>query len=67
MKISARNQLRGKVLDVKKAEVAAQVRVDVGGQTITAAILAESVDELGISVGDEVSVVIKSTDVMLAK
>ena len=67
MKIRARNQLRGKVLDVKTAEVAAQVRVDIGGQAITAAILAESVDDLGIRVGDEVSVVIKSTDVMLAK
>jgi molybdopterin-binding protein len=67
MKLSARNQLKGKVLDVKKAEVAARVRVDIGGQTITAAVLAESVDDLGIGVGDEVSVVIKSTDIMLAK
>jgi molybdopterin-binding protein len=68
MKLSARNVIKGRVVDVTRAQVAARVRVDIGGGTIvTASILSESVDDLGVAVGDEVSVVIKSSDVMIAK
>ncbi|MDJ0947674.1 MAG: TOBE domain-containing protein [Alphaproteobacteria bacterium] len=67
MKISARNQLKGQVVDVKTGEVAAQVTLDIGGQTLTASILSESVRDLDLSVGDEVSAVIKASDVMISK
>ena len=67
MKISARNVIRGKVVEVKKGAVAAQVKIDIGGgNIISSMITVESVEDLGIQVGGEVSVVIKSTEVMLA-
>ena len=67
MKISARNQLKGKVVDVKTGEVAAQITLDIGGQTLIASILTESVKDLELSVGDDVSAVIKASNVMIAK
>jgi molybdopterin-binding protein len=67
MKLSARNVLKGTVLEVKKGAVAAQVRVDVGGgNVLTSMITVDAVEDLGIDRGSEVSVVIKSTEVMLA-
>jgi len=67
MKLSARNQLSGKVVDVKKGAVAAQVRVDIGGgKLLTSMITVDAVEDLGIKAGDSVAVVIKSTEVMLA-
>jgi molybdopterin-binding protein len=67
MKLSARNQLEGKVVDVKRGAVAAQVRVVVGGgNVLTSMITVDAVDDLGIKTGDAVTVVIKSTEVMLA-
>ncbi len=67
MKLSARNLLEGKVLEVKKGAVAAQVRVDIGGgNVLTSMITVDAVEDLGIKPGDTVSVVIKSTEVMLA-
>jgi molybdopterin-binding protein len=67
MKLSARKQLEGKVVDVKRGAVAAQVRVDVGGgNLLTSMITVDALDDLGLKAGDEVTVVIKSTEVMLA-
>ena len=67
MRLSARNQIRGKVVDVKRGAVAAQVRVDIGGgNLLTSMITVDAVDDLGIKAGDSVSVVIESTEVMLA-
>jgi molybdopterin-binding protein len=67
MKLSARNVLKGKVVEVKKGAVAAQVRVDIGGgNLLTSMITVDAVEDLGIKPGDPVSVVIKSTEVMLA-
>lgn len=67
MKLSARNTLKGKITKIKTATVAAQVHVDIGGgNTVTSVITADSVAELGLEVGDEVYVVIKSSDVLLA-
>ena len=67
MKLSARNVLKGKVVDVKRGAVAAQVRVEIGGgNVLTSMITVDAVDDLGIRQGDQVSVVIKSTEVMLA-
>ncbi len=67
VKLSARNLIKGKVVEVKKGAVAAQVRVDIGGgNVLTSMITVDAVEDLGLKQGDPVSVVIKSTEVMLA-
>ena len=67
MKLSARNVFKGKVVDVKIGPIAAKVRVDIGGgNVVTSTIMADSVEDLALSVGKEVSVIIKSSSVMLA-
>ena len=66
MRISARNQIKGKIIDVTKGATTAHVRVDLGGgQIVTSSITNESVDELGLKAGGAVTVVIKSSDVMI--
>lgn len=67
MKLSARNALRGKVIDIVKGQVIAKVKVDVGGQTVTSMISVEAVEDLGLAVGDDVQAIIKSSEVMIAK
>lgn len=66
MKISARNVLKGKIVEVVKGATTAHVRIDVGGAIITASITNESVDDLGLKAGQSASAVIKSSDVMVA-
>ncbi len=66
MKISARNTLPGKIVEVKKGATTAHVRLDVNGVIVTASITNESVDELGLKVGDEAFAVIKASNVMIA-
>ena len=66
MKISARNVIKGTVLEVKEGPVNSQVRVDIGGgNTTKSMITSDAIEELGIAVGSEVQVVIKASDVML--
>jgi molybdopterin-binding protein len=65
MKLSARNRLRGTIVDVKKGTTTSHVRIDVGGQIVTAAITNESVDELELVTGQTVYAVIKASDVMV--
>jgi molybdopterin-binding protein len=68
MKLSARNQLKGKVVEVKKGTTTAHVRIDVGhGVVITASITNEAVDDLALKVGDEATAVIKSSDIIVGK
>ena len=67
MRISARNQIKGTVVEVKKGATTSHVRVDIGnGQIITSSITNEAVDELGIKAGGKAIVVIKASDVMIA-
>jgi len=67
MRISARNQIKGKIVDVTKGATTSHVRVDVGGgQIVTSAITNEAVEELGLKKGDDVLAVIKASDVMIA-
>ena len=67
MRISARNQIKGTVVEVKTGATTSHVRVDIGnGQIITSAITNEAVDELAIKVRDQVTVVVKASDVMIA-
>ena len=68
MQLSARNQLRAKVATVTHGEVMSTVQVTLpDGQQITAAITKDAAEELAFDTGDNVIVVIKSTEVMLAK
>jgi len=67
MRISARNQIKGVVVDVKKGATTSHVRVDIGGgQIVTSAITNEAVDELNIKAKGHVTVVVKASDVMIA-
>jgi molybdopterin-binding protein len=67
MRISARNQIKGTVVEVRKGATTSHVRVDIGnGQIITSSITNESVDDLGIKAGGKAMVVIKASDVMIA-
>jgi molybdopterin-binding protein len=67
MKLSARNQINGKIVEVRKGQTTAHVRIDIGnGVVITSSITNEAVDELGLKVGDNAIAVIKASDVMVA-
>lgn len=65
MKLSARNQLKGKIVEVRKGTTTAHVRIDIGGQTITAAITNESVDELKLEKGKAAYAIVKASSVMV--
>lgn len=68
MKLSARNQIKGKVVDVVRGQTTAHIRIDIGnGAIMTSSITNEAVDELGLRAGDNVMAVIKASDVMIAK
>lgn len=66
MRISARNRLKGIVVEVTKGATTAHVRIDVNGSIVTASITNEAVDELGLTVGAEAYAVVKASDVMVA-
>jgi molybdopterin-binding protein len=67
VKLSTRNQLPGKVRSVKLGGVMSEITVDIGGQTIVAAITRESAEHLDLAEGDDVTVLVKATEVMLGK
>ena len=65
MKISARNRLKGKIVEVTKGATTAHVRLDVNGTIVTASISNEAVDELGLAVGKEAYAIVKASEVMV--
>ena len=65
MKISARNILKGKVVEVTRGATTAHVRIDVNGTTLTASITNEAADALHLDKGKEAYAVIKASDVMI--
>lgn len=67
MRLSTRNQIKGKVTSVTLGGIMAEVTVDIGGQTVVAAITRGSAEELALAAGDEVTVLVKATEVMLGK
>jgi molybdopterin-binding protein len=68
LKISARNTLKGKVVAVEKGIITGKVKVEIAVPAIiTSVITKESVEDLDIKVGDEVTVIVKSTEVMIGK
>ena len=67
-KLSARNQLKGKIVEIRKGQTTAHVRIDIGGGLIvTSSITNEAVDDLALASGDDVVAVIKASDVMVGK
>jgi len=68
MKLSTRNVIKGKVIEVKEGAVAAKVRVDIGGGTIiTSTITVDAVRDLALKEGDGVFALIKASSVMIMK
>ena len=68
MKLSARNQIPGKIVQVHKGQTTSHVQIDVGhGVIVTASITNEAVDELALKHGDSAIAVIKASDVMVGK
>ncbi len=65
MKISARNMLKGKIVDVKKGATTSHIAIDIGGAIVTASITNEAVDELKLAVGKDATAIIKASDVMV--
>jgi molybdopterin-binding protein len=67
VKISARNQLKGKIVDIKKGATTAHIRIDVGnGLVLTSSITNDAVDDFGLKVGGTAIAVVKASDVMVA-
>lgn len=67
MKISARNQIKGKIVNIQEGAVNAIVTLDIGGgNKLTSTISIAAVKELGLKVGEEAYAVIKATSVMMA-
>lgn len=68
MKLSARNMIKGKVVNISTGQVMATVKLDIGGgNTITSVLTKDSASDMDIKVGDEIYAVVKSTEVLLAK
>ncbi|HEY3921981.1 MAG TPA: TOBE domain-containing protein [Gaiellaceae bacterium] len=65
--LSTRNQLMGTVANVRTGSIMAEVEIDVDGQEFVAAVTKHSIERLGLGKGDSVSVLVKATEVMLAK
>jgi len=67
LKLSARNQLKGKIVEVVKGATTSHVRIDIGGGAIvTASITNEAVDELKLAKGQVATAIVKASDVMVA-
>ncbi|MBA2862758.1 molybdopterin-binding protein [Methanococcus maripaludis] len=68
MKMSIRNQFKGKILEIVEGQVVAKIKVDIGGgNNIVSVITLDAEKDLGLKVGDEVTVLVKSTSVMIEK
>ncbi len=68
MKYGARNQLAGKVTEIKRGKVMCQVKLEVAaGATMSSVMTIESLEDLGIKEGDTVKVVVKAVNVLLVK
>jgi len=65
MKLSARNKLKGKIVDLRKGATTTHVKIDIGTAVVTASITNEAADELKLAAGQEAYAVIKASDVMV--
>ena len=64
MKISARNVLKGKIVDITKGATTAHVKIDIGGAVVTSSITNAAVDDLKLAVGNDAYAIVKASDVM---
>ena len=67
LKISARNQMKGKVVDIEKGDLMAKVKIQIEPVTITAVITKEAAESLDIKKNDKVMAIVKATEVMIGK
>lgn len=68
MKLSARNIIPGKIVAITKGATTSHIKIEIApGQMVTSSITNESVEDLALAVGDEVSAIIKSSDVIIGK
>ncbi len=68
MKLSARNQIKGRIVSVELGEVMANIKIQLSnGEMITSIITRDSVDELELGEEDDVYAIIKATEIMVAK
>jgi molybdopterin-binding protein len=67
MKISARNQLKGRVVEITRGPATANVKIDVAGTIVTASITVEAANDLKLAAGDQVYAIIKASNVMVGK
>ena len=68
MKLSARNQIKGTVIRITPGAVNGTVKVDIGGgNLVTASITEEAIAELALKEGDQVTVIVKASDVLIGK
>ena len=66
MKLSTRNILKGRILEITKGATTSHIRLDVNGAVVTSSITNEAVDELKLQVGQQAYAVVKASDVMIA-
>jgi molybdopterin-binding protein len=68
MKIGARNRIEGQVVEIKRGTVMCQVKVQIaGGAHMESVMTLDSLDELGLAIGDKVRVAVKAVNVLLIK
>ena len=67
MKLSARNQIMGKVVSVQRGQTTGHVRIDIGNGIIITSSITKAIDDLGLAVGEDAIAVIKASNVMVAK
>ncbi|MBP2030207.1 molybdate transport system regulatory protein [Methanohalophilus levihalophilus] len=67
IKLSARNRLLGKIVEIEKGDVACKLKIEVEPSILTSLITAEAVESLDLTEGDEVFAIIKSTEVLVGK
>lgn len=67
MELSARNNLKGRIKNIKKNDINAEVLLDVGGQEMCASLTSDSANRLSLKVGDEVSALVKASAVIIGK
>ena len=65
MKLSTRNRLPGTIVEIEKGRATAKVSLKVGDDHVVAMITVHSAEELGLEVGQQVTALVKATDVMI--
>ncbi len=67
MQLSARNQLKGKIVEIKEGPVSTEVVLDLNGMKIVSTITTGSAHDMDLKIGDEAFAIIKASSVMIAK